>query len=932
MCAVLAMLALRAGSLVTTEQLIDGVWGEDAPLTARNALQVHISSLRKALAAAGLAPGAVVEGTSSGYVLRLAPERVDALVAERLLTNARSCLASGQVDAAQALAAQALALWSGPALTSVARAPFAVLEAGRLGQLRLDLTELTAVTLAAAGRHADVVRLAESVLTEQPFHEGWWCKLVTALHHSGRTADALAAYERAAHGLREELGLDPGSELSILQEQLLRGDVAPEPGQPGAAPAVRATSRLPEPPTPLIGREGELAELVALLRAPGVRLVTLTGPGGAGKTRLAVGLASESAAAYPDGAFLVTLAAVTEPGAMWTSIAESLDVPTSDRTVTGLLGHLASRSLLLVLDNLEQLADAHTVVSQLLRAAPDITVVATSRRPLHLAAEHEHAVPPLELPRQATLGEAEGSAAVSLFVHQARRVRSTFVLDNANVADVVHLCHRLDGLPLAIELAAARSKLLSPAAMVKRLDHVLGLHDVGVDRPRRQQTLRATIAWSYDLLSPVQQRVFRRLGVFVGGADLAAVEAVTEGCRGEAEAFDVVADLLDASLISVTEGSDGEPRITTLQTIGDFAREQLRSQGEAESVELLFAQHCAAVFHAASDLMAGSGDSVVAARRLFEVEHDNVRSVLESLLGSGSGPSPAPARVRAGQVLCADLWRMWTDGGALVEGRVWAQRAIDRSPDEDSVALLQCLCVYAELAILQRDFTMSRDTAARAVGMGRRLGDLAGLIGALIMLGRSEHIAGSPDVARAVFDEVITLASSEAEHQQRLAEALVGLAYMEMGEGRYERSLQLQDAALQISVAIGDERKTLYARHNFACTLRLMGHLAEARTRMREQFTPVIRLANPDLLIVLAEDYAALLAELGDHAGAVRLLGAADALRSRVQMPRLPQQEEEIRQPFAMARAALSGVDWDAAYAAGLRLGIETALGEAYHS
>ncbi len=316
-----------------------------------------------------------------------------------------------------------------------------------------------------------------------------------------------------------------------------------------------AASSLPVPTTPLVGRDGELAELTALLRSPGVRLVTLTGPGGSGKTRLAIGVAQRLVEMFPDGVFFVPLAAVSTVEVMWTSIAEVLDVPPEDRVPPSLFSYLAHRSALLVLDNLEQLSGADGVVADLLEAAPKVSVIATSRRPLHVSGEHEHPVPPLELPDDADLAGASTSAAVQLFVQRARMVRPSFALTVDNAADVVAVCTRLDGLPLAIELAAARSKLLSPHALLARLDKVLDIAASGSQGSSRQQTMRNTIAWSYDLLTPQQQVFFRRLGVFAGGADLDAIAAVTttENGTGGDDPLDLVADLVDASLITVID-------------------------------------------------------------------------------------------------------------------------------------------------------------------------------------------------------------------------------------------------------------------------------------------------------------------------------------------------------------------------------------------
>jgi tetratricopeptide (TPR) repeat protein len=238
--------------------------------------------------------------------------------------------------------------------------------------------------------------------------------------------------------------------------------------------------------------------------------------------------------------------------------------------------------------------------------------------------------------------------------------------------------------------------------------------------------------------------------------------------------------------------------------------------------------------------------------------------------------------------------------------------------------------MLAEFALLQNEFARGRDMAARAVAIGRRLGDEEGLVGALIILGRCEHNLRNVDVARAVFDEAIAMGRLIPDQERLVAEALGALAYMEMGEGRYERSLELQEATLVISGELADERKTLYARQNIACTLRLMGRLPEAQSTMREQFAPVLRLGNSDLLVILAEDYAALLAELGEFPRAVQLLGAADALRDRIEMPRLPQQQEEISQPLSSARAAMSMLNWEHANSTGRSMAIEDALSEAY--
>ena len=287
-----------------------------------------------------------------------------------------------------------------------------------------------------------------------------------------------------------------------------------------------APSRLPVPLTALVGRDGELGRVCAVLAGPGVRLVTLTGTGGVGKTRLALAAAGSLDQEFPHSVFFVALAAVRDAGVMWQVIADTLDVAGDGPAEGAVTGYLAGRRALLVLDNLEQLEGAAGVVAGLLAAAPDLVVLATSRRPLHLPGERELPVPPLQLPRQASVEEVAASGAVRLFVQQAALVRPGFTVTDGNAADIAAICGRLDGLPLAIELAAARVRLLAPRALLARLGRSLDLAAADVGQPSRQQTLRSTIAWSYDLLAPGLAEVFRRAGVFAGGCDLDALAAI----------------------------------------------------------------------------------------------------------------------------------------------------------------------------------------------------------------------------------------------------------------------------------------------------------------------------------------------------------------------------------------------------------------------
>ncbi len=356
-------------------------------------------------------------------------------------------------------------------------------------------------------------------------------------------------------------------------------------------PAIKslgAASSLPAPTTALVGRETDLEELSTLLSRPDARLVTLTGAGGSGKTRLAIALADGLVHSFRDGVYFIPLADTTSGDTMWTKLADVLGLAGEAGGSAAILEFLERRHLLIVLDNLEQLPEAGEVVAEVLTACPHLVVIATSRRPLHSPAEHEFAVQPLSLPAETTLEQADRSGAVRLFVLHAQLVRPDFVISDETVADVVAVVQRLDGLPLAIELAAARIKLLHPAALLARLDRAMELSAHDSDRPDRQQTLHDAIAWSYDLLNPEQQHSFRQLGVFVGGCDLDAIAAVV---GSDPPPIEVVADLVDLSLATIADGPSGELRVDLLQTVADFAREVLKESGELSEARNRHAGH-----------------------------------------------------------------------------------------------------------------------------------------------------------------------------------------------------------------------------------------------------------------------------------------------------------------------------------------------------
>jgi len=701
----------------------------------------------------------------------------------------------------------------------------------------------------------------------------------------------------------------------------LRSDFAP-------LKTLGASSSLPSPPTPLVGRDGELAELLGLLGSSQVRLVTLTGPGGSGKTRLAIALAQELVESFPDGVYFVPLAAVTDADVMWTDIAEVLDVPSEARTPPELFTYVAHRSALFVLDNLEQVAGADDVVAQLLNHAPHVVVLSTSRRALSVPGEHVHPVPPLELPDTDNPDKAGSSGAVQLFVQHATMVRPSFAPGGSIAADVTAICRRLDGLPLAIELAAARTRLLSPSALLARLDKALDIAATGKQGPARQKTLRDTIAWSYNLLTAQQQSFFCRLGVFAGGADLDAITTVTTDILDNAESIDLVAELVDASLATITEGIDGEPRVGMLETIRTYAIDQLTTIGDLDSGRERHAQNYSDL---AQRLAPGlRDDRYLSAHDRFEAESDNIRAALTWALPEELSTGDRENRNSIGLRLCAALGPFWHTFGYLEpDGQRWLERAIERGSGNDSPELARCLGHMSRCVGNAQALDRARDYASAGITMSRRLDDSSCLAESLSLLGGLEWERGDALAARTAYQEALRIANDSGDNVQ-LHEALQGLAFCEVLEQHYDAAHQMLTKALAISRDLGDPYRILLDQHNSACSLRLAGRLEEAHQLIHAIIPTALRLNVPLNLMCLAEEYAATLVELGHHHAAIRLLAAADVVHELLNTPRNPEDQAEYVECIAKTQAALTPQEWDDTYASGKNTEIAHALTQAH--
>src|SRR5215218_4608825 len=682
----LALLLLSPGRTVAASSLIDRLWSESAlPADPLNALQLRVSKLRRALAAHGVD---VIVREATGYRAEFDRDRVDLHRFVSLVQAARSAARGTRAGDALTLYDEALALWRDDPLADFAGEGWANIEAARLDQLhQAALTERAEAAL-VTGRHVEVAADLEPAVARDPGQEALAGLLMTALYRAGRQADALEVVARTRRHLDDELGLQPSAALRTLHQRILEQDdalaaVAAQPGSAGAAPAEAGPEApgaqtpavgqeadtgpkrtLPIPTLRLIGRDDELAQLSDALTRQ--RIVTLVGPGGAGKTSLAMASAHQLADHFEQHVHLARLAALSNPADVPLAVADALGVPLDGADPNAavrarLLAYLANRRLLLVLDNCEHVIDAvATLVDSILGAAAHVTVLATSREALAVPGEVQVSVAPLAVPPEGTPAEQVLQfPAAALFVERASAVRASVRLAEPKFLALAQVCRQLDGLPLALELAAARMSSLSLPDLAGRLGDRFGLLTSG---PRtaeaRQRTLRATVEWSHALLSQPEQQAFRRLAVFQGGWTLEAAEAVVAGKNIPAgEVFDVLDHLVNRSMVVLEPGAPSRYRM--LETLRQYAVEELdasRERDDAAARHATFFRHFA---EQAEQSLRGHGQR--AALQRLRNEHPNLRAALARLSADSS-------RVEDGLRLAGSLALFW-HLGRHVEGR-----------------------------------------------------------------------------------------------------------------------------------------------------------------------------------------------------------------------------------------------------------------------
>jgi predicted ATPase len=788
--------------------------------------------------------------------------------------------------------------------------------------------------------------------------------------HGGQVLLSLPTHEM----VRDQL--PAGMDLAELGEHRLKDLFRPErvfqltaPDLPSEFPPLRTLdtyrNNLPLQPTPLVGREKEVAEVCDLLRGDETRLLTLTGPGGIGKTRVALQAAADLLDDFPDGTFFAPLATLTEAELLLPAVAETLGVrETGEQPLDeSLKDYLSERRLLLVLDNFEQVLEAAPTVTEMLAGAPGLKVLVTSRTSLRLYGEHVYPVPPLSMPdlkRPPPLERLTQYEAVRLFVERARALKPDFKVTNESAPAVAEICVRLDGLPLAIELAAARITMLPPRALLQRLSSRLKLLTGGArDLPERQRTLRATLEWSHALLDEGEQVLFGRLAVFSGGRTLEAIEAICDA-EGDltVDTFEGVSSLLDKSLLRQEEGPGGEPRFVMLETVHEYAREKLEQSAEAEEIKRVHAQYFLTLAEEANSGLKGANQLQWLER--LEAEHDNMRAALSWALER----KEAEVALRLGGA----LWRFWSVRGYYGEGRRWLEGALAMegrvSPESRAMALagigvlaseqgdldraqqaceeglellghearearevkLWLLTGFGWVAVEREEHEQATRLFEEGLALSREMRDTYWLASSLFNLATVSHSLGDYERATELYEESMDLFRAQGD-KQGLSAGLNNLAMLVFSKGDLGRAAQLTEEAVALSMEIGGIRGAVsIGLYNLGWMALLQDHLGRTADLYRESLSlswdarlnPVVQWA--------LEGFACLAGAKGEAERAARLWGAAQALHETKNIPRDIDFLAEADARISAVRSSMGEEAWEEALRKGRAMTLDEAV------
>ena len=960
--ALLAVLALKGGRVVTTERLIDELWGEDPPARARVSLQMHVSRLRKALSEAGADGGRLVN-QAGGYLLDVQPGECDVDRWQQSLGQAHRARAGGESQAARERIDEALGLWRGEPLGGVSTNSLLDAERARLDEERLAaIIEGIELDL-ELGRHGELLGQLDALVIAHPFKERLVELQMLALYRCGRQADALAAFQAARARFVEELGIEPGQGLRDLHEDVLRHSaelsspvdttaertVEAQPRPPMPTPL--SGSRLPVPPNRTVGREQDVAAVGERLRAGPVRLLTLTGTGGVGKTRLALEAARGVQADFADGAHFVSLAAQRRPDDVPVAIVGALGiiVLSGESADQAAERFLAAKHLLLVLDNLEHLLEAASFIARLLEACPTLTVLATSRAPLSVRAEERYRVSPLALPEPGAPADTQALAdtdAVTLFCERARAHDPDFRLSDANANAVAEICRRVDGLPLAIELAAARCGVLSAAEIGERLDAALGALGAGArDAPARQRTLRATIDWSYDLLSDAEKHCFARFAVFAGGVSVEAAEAITDA------GLDTLDGLIAKNLLVLGRDADERSRLGMLETVRAYATERFAAADHDGAVDERYYSYFLALAqrHGAEQALMRAGRVEHLTR--LDAEIDNLHAALRWAVDQ-----PDAERALA---MCVALGWYWYMRDRWADAAEWIDQALRLAGTDDHPSLRVRALGFKAIALwpLGREGEQAA-TMVEATTIARELGEPLLLSRALRFQSECESVGSArADLlaedaiywATAAADEwQIALAceakargaSTAAELRDRVERAasllegvgniyylgllLINAEWVALNNGDDRDAIDFADRARPVVRELDSPFIWMSQHGNLGLASLFIGDTETARDAFGEELKLCRELVHRPVASEGLQGLAAVAAVHGDDHRAARLVGAATA--HRYGHPQEPVEERLYARFLAPARLRHGTDRWDAATHEGGVLSFEDAI------
>lgn len=878
--AVLAALLVAKGDAVTSDRLIESVWGDDLPANPANTLQHAIAQLRKALEpdrGRGDEP-TVLLSQGGGYRIDWNDQEVDAAIFEDGMTSGARLLGEGQPAEAEQTVIEALGLWRGQALADFAVDDFADAERDRLDELRVAARELLVdVRLESSTNNATVISDLESLVIEFPYREGLWARLMTVLYREGRQAEALRVYRRAADTLGEDLGLEPSHELRELEQRILVQDASltatPSTRSPKPVPTATPTQvptptptpahNLPASTTSFIGRERDLAELLDQLESS--RLVTLLGPGGSGKTRLALEAARQALPRFADGVRLARLDDLRQTSLLVPSIGAVLGMPeTPERTVEDTLcAFIGDKHLLLVVDNCEQvIAGVARLAELLLARCPNLVLLATSQEALRLTGEQRHPVGPLALPGQQSspFARLDSSPAVELFLDRAGSIDPDFDPSTDAMNAIANIVVALDGLPLAIELAAARIDSMSAVEIARRLaDRFSVLTDGPRDAPERQRALRHTVEWSVGLLTEAERRFLADLSIFVGGCDVQAVASVAG--HDEHAAMSLIQALRRRSLLTHETDSRGRSRYRLLESLRQYGLELLGTEGDHDVVAR---RHTDFFADRAFDLdLQLMGPDQTDAFASFVVDEDNFRAAMARGLDEETFAAPLAV---AGLRIAARMGRFWDWRGTLAEALTWLsgfdERVIAQSLPHSTPDLGFMISWRSYFTSEVGDIEQSRAMTARARHIAEEQGDrysLAVILSGVALLARvggdGPAALDADDQLRAIgielsdqwliawaddHDTLVLLdlgrhdeAAAAAERSRAGFEsvgdrracgwAVTGAAQVAHARGDHPKAIELARSAAKRSIEAGDGRNAAWAYEIAAESARAAG-------------------------------------------------------------------------------------------------------------